>query len=475
MSLPQFLLILRARRSIIVYAMLGALVCALLLSLLLPKTYKSVATVVVNSKGVDPVSGMAMPAQLLPGYMATQVDIITSKSVALKVVDDLKLAQQAKFKEKFAQENYGSGTIRDWLAERLLKKLDVAPARDSNVADISFNGDTPEFAAAVANGFANAYQQTNLQLKVGPMKTASTYFNAQLKALRDKLEAAQARMSAYQKEKGISSTDNRIDMETIRLNEFTSQLVTVQGELMDAASRQRGARGTGAAEAPDVLADPLIQNLKAALVQAQAHMSEVAQRFTPEHPRYAEAKADVDKRRTELNRSIRATSNGVSNRMQILQRREAELKTTLAAQKAKVLDLNHARDELAVLGREVDSAQRAYDTATQRLSQTSLEGQAQLSEVALLNPALPPFKPSSPRLLLNLLLAVAIGGVLGIGLALLAEVADRHVRSASDLAEVLHAPVMGVFSWPAGAARRTRLPRWLAPQRLLSDQRGMPR
>jgi uncharacterized protein involved in exopolysaccharide biosynthesis len=279
-------------------------------------------------------------------------------------------------------------------------------------------------------------------------------------------------MSAYQKEKGISSTDNRIDMETIRLNELTSQLVTVQGELMDASSRQHGAQGAGAAEAPDVLADPLIQNMKAALVQAQARMSEVAQRFTPEHPRYEEAKAEVDKRRAELNRSIRAASNGVSNRMRILQQREAELQTALAAQKTKVLDLNRARDELAVLGKEVESAQRAYDTATQRFSQTSLEGQSQLSEVAVLSPALPPFKKSSPKLSLNLLLAVAVGGVLGMGLALLAEVADRQVRSVSDLAEVLQAPVMGVFSWPAKAPRRTRLTRWLAPQRLLADQRG---
>ena len=105
MSLSQFLLILRARRKIIVYTILSAVTVALLLSLLLPNTYKSVATVVVNLKGIDPVSGFALPAQLLPGYMATQVDIITSKSVALKVVDDLKLAQQSKFKEKFAREN----------------------------------------------------------------------------------------------------------------------------------------------------------------------------------------------------------------------------------------------------------------------------------------------------------------------------------------------------------------------------------
>jgi chain length determinant protein EpsF len=475
MSLSQLLLILRGRRRVIVYTTLCAVAIALALSLVLPKTYKAIATVVVNSKGIDPVSGFALPAQLLPGYMATQVDIIKSKSVALNAVDQLKLAQQPKLQEKFASMNNGSGTIRDWLAERLLKNLDVAPSQDSNVVDIRFRGDTPQFAADVANAFAHAYQQTNMRLRVEPMKTASTYFNAQIKDLRDRLETAQNRLSAYQKEKGISSTDNRLDVETVRLNELSSQLVVVQGELMDASSRQRGAQGAGAAEAPDVLADPLIQNLKAALVQAQAQLAEIAQRFTPEHPRYEEAKADVDRRRTELKRSIRAASNGVSNRMRILQQREAELSSALAAQKARVLDLNLARDEIAVLGKEVESAQRAYDTATQRFSQTSLEGQSQQSEVALLNPALPPFKQASPKLSLNLLLALAIGGLLGIGLALLAEVRNRQVRSAMDLAEVLQAPVLGAFSWKASMPRRIRLRRWFAEQLLLSDRTGLQR
>ena len=242
---------------------------------------------------------------------------------------------------------------------------------------------------------------------------------------------------------------------------------------MDASSRQRGARGAGADDAPDVLADPLIQNLKAALVQSQARLAEIAQRFTPEHPRYEEAKADVDRRRAELKRSIHAASNGVSNRMSILQRREAELSSALAAQKARVLDLNLARDEIAVLGKEVESAQRAYDTATQRFSQTSLEGQSQQSEVALLNPALPPFKQASPKLLLNLLLALAAGGLIGIGLAFVAEVRDRQVRSAADLAEVLQAPVLGVFSWKGSAPPRLR--RWFGMQRLLSDRTGLQR
>ena len=86
-----------------------------------------------------------------------------------------------------------------------------------------------------------------------------------------------------------------------------------------------------------------------------------------------------------MNRSIRAASNGVSNRMRILQQREAELKTALAAQKAKVLDLNHARDELAVLGKEVESAQRALRHGNPAvLFGPQFKGHAQLSEVALI-------------------------------------------------------------------------------------------
>ena len=123
MNFSQFLLVLRARQRIVFITLLLTVATTLIVSLVLPKTYKATSSLVLNYKGVDPLTGLTMPGQLLPGYMATQIDIISSKNVALRVVDQLHLADSPAVMAQFREAADGRGTIRYWLAELLLKKL----------------------------------------------------------------------------------------------------------------------------------------------------------------------------------------------------------------------------------------------------------------------------------------------------------------------------------------------------------------
>ncbi|WP_300758137.1 chain length determinant protein EpsF [Janthinobacterium sp.] len=454
MNFSQFLLILRARQRVIWITLVIVVVATLAISLVLPKTYKGTASVLLNYKGVDTVTGLAMPGQLMAGYMATQIDIISSKNVALHVVDSLKLAQNPAVIAQFNAATGGEGTVRDWLADLLLKKLDVVPSRESSVVEISFSGSDPHFVAAIANAFAEEYQRVSIQLKVDPLKKASAYFNDQTRQMRDVLEAAQSRLSKYQQENGIVSLDNRVDVESNRLNDLSQQLVIAQAQSMEATSRQRMAQGASTLESPDVAQNPMIQNLKIALGTAESKFADISQRLSQNHPQYISAKAELDKLRSDLAAAIKVTSGSVSNNAQILQQREGAIRAAMAAQKAKVLELNRTRDEMGVLMKDVESAQRAYDATSQRFSQTSIEGQAEQSDISILNPAVPPVVPSGPKVLLNTVLAFFFGGLLGLGLSIVLEMLDRRVRSERDLFDALQIPVLGSISWQAPKRRR---------------------
>ena len=460
MNFSQFLLILLARKRIILATLIVTVGLTMVVSMMMPKTYKATASVLLNYKGQDPLTGVIMPSQLLPGYMATQIDIISSKNVATRVVDSLKLAQNPAVVAQFQDAAGGRGTVRDWLADLLLKKLDVVPSRESSVVEINFKGADPQFVAAVANAFAEEYQKLSVELKSEPMKKASSYFNEQTKLLRDSLEAAQSRLSKYQQERGIVSVDGRLDVESNRLNDLSAQLVAVQAQAIEANSRRSMAsRG---AESPDVASSPLVQNLKVTLASAESKLAEVGGRLGRNHPQYLSAKAEADKIRASLNASIASTSSSVGNNAAILQQREAEVRAALAAQKSKVLEMNRSRDELGVLMKDVESAQRAYDAAAQRYSQTKIEGSAEQSEISILNPATAPMGASGPRVMLNTMLSVFLGTVLGLGFALLLEMIDRRVRSENDLVEVLQMPVFGVIDW-----NRPKRPRYTAIASLL--------
>lgn len=444
MTFPQLLIILRARYKIILLTLFISVALTVTVSLILPKTYKASTTLLLNFKGTDPVSGQVMPAELASGYMATQADLITSRSVALKVADNMRLSNNPAVLQRFKLGN-SNGSVREYMADSLLKMVEVAPAKESSMLEIVGKGSDPKFAAAVANGFATAYQQLNLQIKITPLQQASKYFAIQVKNLRTDLEVSRNKLSQYQQQHGLVSTDNHLDVESNRLNELSNQLVLAQAQAIEASSRGNQAMGGGGRDSPDVIGNPLIQNLKASLAQAEGKFALLSQNLDRNHPQYQAAKAEVDRLRAELNANISATNNSTANNGRILRQREAEVRAALNAQTAKVLQLNRTRDEMMVLVKDVDNAQRAYDAANLRLTQTELEGKSNQSDVTVLNAAAVPVLPVSPNIVLNTVLSVLMGTMLGLALALLAEMSNRRIRTADELSDLLNAPMLGTI------------------------------
>jgi len=456
MNLMQILLILKARKGLIFKSLLLTVFVVGIFSVLLPKTYKATASLVVNLQGADPVTGLEMSSQLIPGYLATQVDIISSHNVALKVVDALKLAPPIP--DPFASNSNVHMSLRDWQADALLKKLDVEPSSASSVLYVTFKSADPETAARFANAFVKAYIQTNLELKTQPALDTASWYDAQLGELRNNLAKAQTKLSDYQQSKGIVSLDNQLDTERARLNELSTQLVSAQAQTFETQSLQ----STASNASPSVVNNQLIQGLKSELARAETKLSNLGEHEGKNYPEYQRAQAEVISSRAKLNSEIGVTRQSLNNGFSAAQQREGALRKALAAQKAKVLALNAERDGGAVLAREVESEQKLYDQALQRYGQTRLEGHAGQTQVALLSTAVIPANPASPRLGLNLALAVFLGALLGIGLALLREITDRRVRSAYDSVAVLGSPVLGVLVGDADSMRRLPRNNWLS-------------
>lgn len=445
MNFSQFLMIIKARKKVVLWTFGIVVGITLLLSLVLPKAYTATTSLVVNYKGVDPVTGLATPAQLMPGYMATQVDIITSHAVALKVVQNLGLTNSPVIKQQFEEATDGIVKIEDWLADILLTKLEVKPSRESSVIEINYQGADPQFSAAIANAFAEAYQEASLYLKVEPSRKAADYLMAQTKVYRDKLQEAQVKLSKYQQENGLTSISENLDVENAKLNQLAQQLIVVQAQALDSSSRQKNASLSGDAS-PDIAASPVIQNLKVALAQANSKLAETGNRLGSNHPQYQAALAEVEKLKSQLELEVARIGTSVGGNAKIYQQNEAQLKAALAAQKQKVLDLNRSRDQMSVLQHDVESAQAAFNAVYQRLNQTNLEGKANESDISILNIAIPPASPSSPKTLRNIFLAAVLGIWIGVGLALLREHRDKKIRSRQDLEKILDAPIFVMLS-----------------------------
>ena len=452
MTLRQYFLIFRAHYKLALSLMLATVAIAVPVILLLPKQYTASTSLAVEIKSPDPITLMLMPSN-----MATQEDMIKSDRVLQRVVESLGLDKDAALQDEWRAATDGKGAFSRWLTARLQKNLRINPTRrEGNIITIEYRARDPAFAAAVANAFARAYVDAMTELKVEPAKQYARWFGEQGKSLRENLEAAVARLADFQQQKGMVAKDETVDVETLKLNELTSQLTAVQGQTVDARSKLR----SGVANTlPEVQANLVIQGLRSEIARQEAKLKDASGNLGRNHPQYRSMESELAELKARLEAETRHVARSVSAAGAVGSDKENELKAAIEAQRKTLLELRADRDQLAVLQRDVDAAKNAYAEVEKRYTQTSLESQATQTNVFVLRPAVEPTEPSSPKLFRDMLLAVVLGAVLGLGTAYFLETRDRRVLCVDDVAQMLQAPVLGVVQ----CGNRSGLARFAQP------------
>ena len=395
MTPKQLLLILFAHRYVAVVVFVLVSIGGVALTWMTPKTYQATTDLLVDGR-VDPIAGAVTGGT---NYLATQIAIIQSERVAIGVVKRLRVAQTPALIEQWKAATQEKVPLENYYASLLRKGLSVEALRSSNVIRLTFEGTDPKFATAAVNTFAQAYLDLTVDLRVEPVRQYADWFDERLKSLRGNVESAQAKLSAYQNEKGIIGIDQRTDQETQRLDALTAQLVAVQGENLAIGSRERN---SGGELSPDVLASNSVASIKGQLSQAEAKLSEMRVNLGPNHPMRVQLEGQVSELKEQLGQEMRRVSGGTSVARTTASMREAELRGMVAAQKSRVLALRQERDQISVLAQDVEAAKGMYDSVLKRTNQLNLEKQSDQANVSVLSPAIEPdtpYKPNRPKYL----------------------------------------------------------------------------
>ena len=466
MNLSHFLAVLRARwlAAVIVFGVV--LAAAILYLVFATRVYTATASLLIDVKP-DPVSSM-LYGGATPSQINTQIEIIRSDRVAQRVVQNLKLADLADMRSAWAAAKSGL-TIQEWLTELVENGLDPkVTTAGSNVINIAYHSADPHFAATVANAYVQAYLETSIELRVDPAKQYSGFFTDQQKDARAELEAAQNKLAAFQREKGIIGSDDKFDLEMSRLTALTQELVAIQTARVDASTRQ-GQIGS-AGQLNEVLSNGTVSGLKADLSAAELKLQELSSRYGDKHPQVQEARAAVNELKMKIARATSDVTGAIGVDARVSHVREAEIQAEVDAQRQKVLALKETRDQAGVLQRDVDNAQKSYDAVYSRASQTNLESQNRQSNATVISQATTPSTPSSPKLLSVLLMGIvgAIGAA--IGTALLLEQFDKRLRTTSDAFDFLGLPVIGIMPSPS-MNRRLKGQMALIQDRVVSGRR----
>ena len=467
MNLSHLIAVLRARWKVSAIVFVVIFGAAIVYISTATRVYQATATLLIDAKP-DPVSSLLYGGGTSPALINTQIEIMRSDRVALRVAQNLKLADLADMRAAWASAKSGM-TIQEWLTDFIQNGLDVKVVTPgSNVISVGYRSADARFAATAANAYVQAYLETSIELRVDPAKQYSGFFTEQQKSARDALEAAQAKLSAFQKEKQIVGSDDRFDLEMARLSTLTQQLVTVQSQRVDASAR--GAQVGNPNSMSEVLGSGTVSSLKSELINAELKLQELSARYGDKHPQVQDARAAVVELRAKVARATSDVTGAVGTDVRVSRTREAEIQAALDAQRVKVLQLKETRDQAGVLQRDVDNAQRSYDLVYTRASATNIESQNRQSNATVITQATVPSIPATPKVAAGLIMGFVGALALGLGMALLLEQFDKRLRTTADAFDFLGLPVIGIMPSPS-MNRRLKGQMALIQDRVVSGRR----
>lgn len=443
MSFSIFLKVIWARKWFITIFVFVICFLVGVKSFLTEKQYEATASIIINVNGKDPITGAIVPTLMQPSFLATQVEIVKSVNVALKVVNDLNLNRNPELQTRFAEIGSNNTNFEIWLAYALLQNVKVTPSRQSSIIYITYSSNNPVQSAQFANAFAEAYVQTNLDLKINPSRRTANWYTAQVENIQNELISAREELTSYQQATGLLSTNEGFNVESQRIAQLNSQLLNLNTTLSTLETKQITFNNFNP-EFPNEssISDPMIDRLKVAYVNSQLEFSEVSNKFSENHPNYVSAYNDMSAKRDSLIKEIQSAKAKLSSEIAETKVLIDNTERAIEKQTQLMLSNNKKRDKLKVLINKVQNIEGLYNATTQKLNLFRLEGNSVDTDVSILNGATPPFTYSNASLIFSVVAAFLFSGMIALIITLVFEQLNKKIRDKKIIEDSFEIPVL---------------------------------
>jgi capsular exopolysaccharide synthesis family protein len=444
---------------VLVLALLGGLVVTLLST----PIYQADAKVSVKPYGQYVVEGQEVEQGFAPmqiyDYLATQVEVIKSRSLAEAVVADLDLASRYDLLGKDIDESRPPNLSDEkWLkakqemAASILTGGIVAEVPTENwVVTIGFQSENPALSAEIANAYADAFVATGSRNSVESNRYAIEYLQQQIEQTRQRLSEAEQVTNAFARNSGIlldpSATQDEgaapSTLTAANLSSINARVASARAARIEAEQRWRAIQNLPAAELPEVQASSVLQGLVSERTVKLAQLADLRQRYNDDFPQIQNLLAQLKVLDTQIERSSAEIKASARSQFVVAQRQEQALEAELASLTGDRLVEQDQQVELSALDREAQALRDELKSLLDRYNQVNSAANLDPGTITKIDPALVPSSPFSPNIPRNMGLALVLGIALAAVLAVLRETLDDRIRSLDEVEEKMGLPLLG--------------------------------
>ena len=419
-------------------------------------------------------------------FYPTQYTLLKSRTLARRTLDSLKLWNHPEFgglsttPPRFSLRRSASGIVNSVRAsvaavikpasdsaprssvrqpadetaaqaraiDALLSRLSISPVRSSRLVDVSYESPDPELAMRVLNAHARMYIEQNLEFRFLASKEASEWLGKRLAEERQKVEEAEQALQRYREAHDAVSLEERQNIVVQKLTDLNSAVTKAKTERVSKQALYDQLTSLQSDQArlatfPAILQNPVIQELKSQLTDAQRQQAQLAEQLGDKHPDMAKVRSSIRTTESRLQAEIARVAQGIRNEYLNAQEQERGLTRMLEDQKQDALRLNQIQIEYGVLQRNAQSTHQLYQTLLQRTNETNVSGELKTSNIRIVDAAEVPRFPARPNRRSDLMVGLSMGLVFAIGVAFFFEYLDNRIKSPQDVKAYLGVPFLG--------------------------------
>ncbi|WP_255609433.1 GumC family protein [Methylosinus sp. Sm6] len=445
-----------------------AMICAafsivgFVVTFLMPRIYTATTTIQIDREAakVLRLHDAIVENSSDPQFYETQYELLRSRALAERVVSSLSLADRRGFGEGeswslssairklFSQKRESAPDVerlRERAVELVMNGLTVQPVAKSRIVKVGFSSRDPAIAQEVSSAIGQNFVAMTLDRRYGASAYARQFLEDKLQQVKVKLEDSEKLVVDYAQREGIVNVDDKISTSGANLKTLNDSLAVSTAERIKSERLWAQAQAGNGVGLPQVLEDRNIQSARDRRAQLMAEFQDKLSVMKPDFPEMRQLRGQIAEYDRQISAQVSLIKQAIKARYEAARDQEISFREQIERLKADVLDLRGRSIQYNILQRELDTNRSLYDGLLQQYKEVGITGAIGTSNVSIIDRAELPKGPSSPKLLFNLGLALALGVLASAGAIIVGEIRDDTLKVPEDVEETLGLAVLGVI------------------------------
>jgi len=431
----------------------AAFVFALVAAYTYTKTpvYEAVARLQIDpsrstSLGLDDGEKLPGPPSDIDNHVKTEAAIIQSETVAMRVMNALKLYADPGFaggrvvRPGIADVSELTPSERQELLSTFNSSLNIKVAPNTEVVEVRFRNQDPILATNTVNSVVDEYMKRNFLARVNGAAQVSLWLSRQLDEIKSSTAASQKKLADFQRDNNFLGVDESDNIVTNRLKQLNEELTQAEADRIIKEGRYRLAESGNPELIDSTLSNTTLQALQTQHADLQARYSQLSAKFGDGYPKLRELQQQLTQLRAEIAVEGINVKTRLANEFRAAAGTEQMIRKDFVRQKEQAHKLNEHVSQYAILKHEVEAGRQLYDTLQSKLKTAGITSGLASSFIDVIDHAQVPDHPVEPRKGLNLVLGLGGGLLGGLLLGLVRDSFDDTIRTSEELEAITTLP-----------------------------------